>query len=104
MSKKVWIGAAVALVVASIVATWLIDRAKNHSDSKTVKIGAILPLTGSSARYGKWIQEGLDLALEQVNSVGGVNGQRLVITYEDDQAQPSIAASAMQKLATIDKV
>src|SRR6266850_2020278 len=70
----------------------------------TFKIGAILPLSGQPAQYGKWIQEGLELAKEEINVKGGINGRPLEIIYEDDQANPKLAASAMQKLANVDKV
>ena len=66
--------------------------------------GAILPLSGPTAQYGKWIKEGLELAKEQVNTDGGIGGVPLRIIYEDDQATPRLAASAMQKLAEVDKV
>jgi len=69
-----------------------------------LKIGAILPLSGQPAQYGKWIQEGLELGKEEINAKGGINGQPLEIIYEDDQANPKLAASAMQKLAKVDKV
>jgi len=68
------------------------------------QIGAILPLTGPSARYGTWIQEGLDLGTQEINGSGGIQGRRLQIIYEDDQANPTLAANAMRKLADSDKV
>lgn len=104
MSKKLWLGIVAALIATFIFVLWLVNHKKNQNGANPIRIGAILPLTGSSARYGKWIQEGLDLALEQINPNGGINGRRLEIIYEDDQAQPASAASAMQKLVNIDKV
>lgn len=101
MSKKISIVLAVLLILGLAVALlYRRDRKRNAQ----ISIGAILPLTGSSARYGGWIREGLDLAVGQINQNGGINGQPLAIIYEDDQAQPSTAASAMQKLVNIDKV
>lgn len=73
-------------------------------EENVIRIGAILPLTGSAARYGTWIQEALEIGKEEINSTGGINGKKLDIIYEDDQADPKIAANAMQKLASIDKV
>ncbi len=69
-----------------------------------IQIGAVLPLTGSAARYGKWIQEGLELARHEVNKAGGINGRPLQIVYEDDEAKPALAASATQKLIDINGV
>ena len=82
----------------------LLGSCCNRGKPKTFNIGAILPLSGQSAQYGKWIQEGLELAKEEINSNGGINGVTLNIIYEDDQANPKLAANAMQKLADVDKV
>lgn len=99
--KKLWIIIAALVIVAlAIVLTLTQIKAKPEE----IRIGAILPLTGSSAQYGLWIKEALELGREEVNSKGGINGKPLTITYEDDQADPKIATSAMQKLITVDKV
>jgi branched-chain amino acid transport system substrate-binding protein len=71
---------------------------------KEIRIGAILPLSGASAQYGTWIKEALELGREEINEKGGINGKQLKIIYEDDQADPKVAANAMQKLTTVDKV
>jgi branched-chain amino acid transport system substrate-binding protein len=69
-----------------------------------IQVGAVLPLTGKSAQYGIWIKEALELGKEEINSNGGIKGKMLEIIYEDDQASPAMAASAMQKLVNINKV
>ncbi len=101
--KRLWVGL-IALVVLVGVGYWFVYRPRSGDQDGIVRIGAVLPLTGPSARYGKWIQEGLDLAVENINASGGINGRRLAIIYEDDQAQPVNAASAMQKLVNVDRV
>ena len=75
-----------------------------EKEDQEIKIGAILPLSGPSAQYGQWIQEALNLAKDEINASGGIKGRSLQIIYEDDQADPKIAANAMQKLTSIDKV
>lgn len=77
---------------------------KEEPQAKEIKIGAILPLSGGSAQYGIWIKEALELGREEIDAKGGINGKPLVILYEDDQADPKIAANAMQKLAAFDRV
>jgi branched-chain amino acid transport system substrate-binding protein len=69
-----------------------------------IRIGAILPFSGEAARYGQWIQEGLELGKEEINSKGGINNKRLQIVYQDDAAEPEKAARAMKKLAEDFKV
>ena len=74
------------------------------ADVQSVTIGAILPLSGNSAQYGKFCQEGFQLALDEINKQGGVKGSPLRVIWEDDQGIPSSAAAAMTKLTTIDNV
>jgi branched-chain amino acid transport system substrate-binding protein len=71
---------------------------------ETIRIGAIIPLSGDNAQYGKWIQEALELYKDEVNAAGGIRGAKLSIIYEDDQADPKMAVSAMNKLVNVDKV
>jgi branched-chain amino acid transport system substrate-binding protein len=94
----------VVLCTLALVTLLFTPGCSKKSEPNEIKIGAILPLTGTSAQYGKWIQEALELGKEEINSKGGINGKSLVIVYEDDQADPKIAANAMQKLITLDKV
>lgn len=101
MNKKLWLGIVVALVAAAIIAVVWVAQ---HDEADVIKIGAILPLSGKSAAYGNWIREALELVKEETNAAGGINGVPLEVIYEDDQGQPRVAASAMQKLTSIDKV
>lgn len=71
---------------------------------KVIKIGAILPLTGDAAQAGVNTKLGIDLAIEEINKAGGINGHIVEVVYEDCQGQPKLAVSAMQKLTDIDKV
>ncbi|MEI6065719.1 MAG: ABC transporter substrate-binding protein [Methylococcaceae bacterium] len=73
-------------------------------DERIVKIGAILPLSGDVASYGNNTKEGIDLAVEQINLSGGINGKKIEIIYEDSKADAKTGASGMLKLIDIDKV
>lgn len=69
-----------------------------------IKIGVSLPLSGDAAVWGKSQKDGYDLALSQINSAGGVNGSKLVLTYEDDAGLPRQGVSALRKLLDVDRV
>lgn len=71
---------------------------------KVIKIGSILPLTGDSADWGANGKYGIDLAVEEINQSGGVNGKKLEVVYEDSQADPKIAVSVVRKLISVNKV
>ena len=101
---RCWIIDCILLFVLPLLLPSLPGCSKKTPETKEIKIGAILPLTGDNAKYGIWIQEGLNLCVDQVNSTGGIQGKRLAIIYEDDQTEPQKAVAAMRKLAQVDKV
>lgn len=68
------------------------------------KIGAILPLTGKAAIYGQWIQQGMTLALEEVNQQAETKGPQIEIVYEDSGGGAKDAVTAINKLMTVDHV
>lgn len=89
------------LVLVLVVAVSLLGCRRT---GQGIKIGAILALTGDAAKYGQACRRGIDLAVEQTNSTGGIGGRKLSIVYEDTQADPKIGVSALRKLITVDKV
>lgn len=66
----------------------------------TVNIGVLYPKTGQYAEYGRLFQQGLDLAVEEVNASGGVGGKTLGLVYYDTQSDPKQDASVAPKLAS----
>lgn len=103
MSKNAWIGVAL-VAVAVLVGIILFVVATHQGQANVVKIGAILPLTGDAAQYGKACQRGMDFAAEQLNARNDANGKTLSIVYEDSQAVPTAAVSAINKLIAVDGV
>jgi len=77
---------------------------KKEKQPEVIKIGAILPLSGTAGKYGQWIKDALEMARGEINNKGGIKGKKLIIIYEDDQAEPKLAANAMQKLIVADRV
>ena len=103
MSKKTW--AAIAIIALLMPVGIIVFKAvTRQGQANIVKIGAILPLTGDAAQYGKACRCGMDLAVKQLNAQGGVLGKTLCIIYEDSQAVPSTAVSAINKLIAVDGV
>jgi branched-chain amino acid transport system substrate-binding protein len=65
----------------------------------TIKIGASFPLTGTVAADGKYIVDSIQFAVDQFNEAGGINGRKVEVVAEDDEADPSSAASIANKFA-----
>ena len=70
----------------------------------SIKIGFNVPLTGFAAADGNSALVGAQLAVEQVNADGGINGNPLELVVYDDQASPKEAAPLAVKLTTQDEV
>lgn len=71
---------------------------------ETIRIGAVLPLTGPSATVGEDMRRGIELGIERINANGGVLGKPLAVIVEDSANNPTTALTAARKLATVDKV
>jgi branched-chain amino acid transport system substrate-binding protein len=74
------------------------------SADETIKVGMILPLTGDQAKFGEIEQQSFDMALEEINAAGGINGKKLEFLIEDDTGRPEVGRSVAEKLITMDKV
>ncbi len=72
-----------------------------ESEKKVIKIGAVLPLTGTSADAGDYIRKGLLLAQEEINKNSKNN---YVLIFEDSLYSPQTAVTAFNKLENIDKI
>jgi len=71
--------------------------AASDGGSEPVRIGVALPKTGDQAQYGEYFEQGLDLALEQLNAAGGIGGRNVELVLEDTQADPAQAPAVAQK-------
>jgi len=96
--KKTWLIISIAFILVLISIIILIQTRK---EPEVIEIGVILPLTGDAAIYGSAIKKGIELALSELN----LNEKKsLYIIYEDSEADPEKAVSAVQKLIYADKV
>ncbi|WP_018143294.1 ABC transporter substrate-binding protein [Alloscardovia criceti] len=75
------------------------DNSSSAAESDTVNIAAIYPETGQYAEYGKLFKRGWELALEEVNADGGVQGKKLGIKYYDTQSDAKQDAAVAPKIA-----
>jgi branched-chain amino acid transport system substrate-binding protein len=89
-------------IIAVAVALLLIGGSAWAQDA--IKVGVVGPRTGPAAATGAAFEEGIKLAVEYVNSKGGVMGKKLEVVFEDTAGAPDKAASGFERLVTRDKV
>ncbi|MFT5503833.1 MAG: branched-chain amino acid transport system substrate-binding protein [Gammaproteobacteria bacterium] len=88
------------LVVLVAVLTFAFTQVQAGS----VKIGFNVPLTGFAAADGKSALTGAELAVEQANAEGGINGDKIELVVYDDQASPKESVPIALKLIEKDEV
>ena len=93
-----------SLFTLTLLAGMTTAAAPAAAQGNPIKIGAILPLTGSGASYGVWMKGGAEMAAEEINAAGGIAGRKLEVIYEDHAADASKAVNAMRRLVEVEKV
>ncbi len=86
-----------AVAAAALLATGV-------AAAKEIKIGVLYPTSGGGAIYGGPAMDGHNMAVEEINAAGGVNGMQLVTVARDTKLNPAAAASAAKELITKDGV
>jgi len=92
------------LAIASITLLVLFGCTQAPSGEDKILIGWIGPLTGQSAVLGMDSATAAQIAIEEINAQGGVNGKKLELIVEDDQYDTAKSITAYKKLVEVDKV
>ena len=69
-----------------------------------IRIGAMLHISGEWARQGIAFKEGIELAAQEINKGGGVNGKQVKLVIEDTKYLPAVTHTVAKKLIEVDKV
>jgi branched-chain amino acid transport system substrate-binding protein len=69
-----------------------------QNDSNTLKIGVIGPFSGASADFGVPMLNGIQMAVDEINAVGGYSGRKLEIVKKDDEAKPDVGFKLSNEL------
>lgn len=94
------VAAAAALSLTACAGTTQAGDSDESVSGDTVAFGVIYPKTGQYAEYGKLFQQGFELAKDQINDAGGVDGKQLEIKYFDTQSDAKQSAAVAPKLVS----
>ena len=72
--------------------------------AQDIRVGVAEALTGPAAQYGLSIRNGFQLAVDEINTTGGVHGHKIELVIEDEQGKKDEAINAFKKLIFQDKV
>ena len=86
-----------ALILTACGNTPLTPGQAGTISGEPILIGVSGPLTGPNAQYGAQWKQGFDLALDEINGRGGINGRTLQYQFEDSQSDPKQSVVIAQK-------
>jgi len=73
------------------------------AQDKIIKIGALYPMTGRAGLYGLDSVDAAEMAIEEINSKGGVNGYKIEFVNTDSKAKPDYSVMVAKRYITQDK-
>ncbi len=77
---------------------------KGTEIGKTFKLGYDLELSGAVAAYGNAGKNGANLAVDEINKSGGINGKQITVVSKDNKSDNAEAATVVSNLINNDKV
>ncbi|WP_062234727.1 ABC transporter substrate-binding protein [Fictibacillus sp. FJAT-27399] len=80
------------------------SSSKSSGSKEEIKIGFVSQLSGGGALYGKQMENGAKLAVDEINKKGGIFGKKIKLIIQDDQANPSESVKVTQRLVTEDRI
>jgi branched-chain amino acid transport system substrate-binding protein len=97
----------VSLLVAAVIAgacgsTGGGGTTTNSYAGKTIKLGAVLSITGAGGVYGPQSRDGMQLAVDEINKAGGVNGAQISLTVKDDASDKAQSQAVAQTMIQSD--
>jgi branched-chain amino acid transport system substrate-binding protein len=100
---KTVVGIAIMLGIVLVV-TFGMSFNGNVVSEETIKIGVVAPLTGGPAIWGQASVNLIQIAVDEINSQGGVEGRQIELIVEDGLCKPQPAVTSAKKLIDIDGV
>lgn len=89
---------ALVLSAALIAACFAGCGDSKETKADTIKIGGIGPITGGAAVYGQAVKNAAEMAVEEINAAGGINGTMLEFNFQDDEHDPEKSVNAYNNL------
>lgn len=84
----------VSVALATAMVASMAACGSNQADATTFRIGSMGPTSGGNAIYGTAVQRGIELAVEEINNAGGVNGYQLEFNFQDDEGDAEKSVNA----------
>lgn len=93
-----------SLLIIGFISAMLVLTGCGQKQEETIDVGVALALSGFGAFFGDFELKSVQLATEEINSQGGINGKKINLIVEDTQSGLKETVSAVTKLADVDDV
>ena len=93
-----------SLALAALTLCAGVASAQQGISKNEILIGTIQDLSGPLASYGKQARNGMQMAIDEINELGGISGRKIKLLVEDSGYDPKKAVLAAQKLVNQDKI
>ncbi len=94
----------ISIILLMALTLTLISGCGGAANANEIKIGINYELTGEVASYGQASVDGIELAIDEINAAGGIDGKKIVAKKYDNKSDKSQATTLATKLMTQDKV
>lgn len=94
----------ISIILLMALTMTLFSGCGGSANANEIKIGINYELTGEVASYGQASVDGIELAIEEINAAGGINGKKINAIKYDNKSDKSQATTLATKLMTQDKV
>lgn len=98
MKKFISIMLVAAMAVTALTGCGSNSGSSSKKDADKYYIGGIGPTTGATAIYGTAVKNGAQLAVDEINAAGGINGKQIEYRFEDDQNDAEKSVNAYNTL------
>src|SRR5215210_789415 len=96
---------ALALIATMLGSFGCVTRGTTCADpGGVIKVGVYGDLSGQTSSFGQSTRNGSQMAADEINAAGGINGRQVQLIHEDDQGEPGKAATVTAKLINQDQV
>jgi len=95
------------LVITTLIVSFACERrgaGGNGGSAGPILVGYYGDLSGRTSSFGQSTKNGVEMAADEINKAGGIDGRTIQIVTEDDQGEPNKAATVVTKLINQDKV
>lgn len=94
----------IVLIVVVALCAVISNGCRSRSNSNEILLGHYASTTGSEATFGQSTDNGIRMAVDEINGAGDVDGKKIRLITYDDKSDPREAATAVTRLVTNDHV